>query len=148
MTDLEKAQDTLSKVTEWVSNQGKAQTERSSPASWVMGLLVAAVAMIGLGIAYWRARKQGKEIAKLKHEKDVAARDKEQADLAHKITKSSVRAAKLRAKGRRAEITIEEVDRKLKEIEENATSTRSQIDALKNWDDVDRYLSSRDNGPS
>ena len=146
MTDLQESQETLDKIVNWVKSQGEQQTDREKPWKWITGFVVAAVAMFGIGLAYWRARKQGKELAKLKHEKDVTEREIELGKLANQVARSQARTAILRERGKRAEERITEIDENLKEKMNATTRITQNIHALKNWDDVDRYLSGGGNG--
>ena len=137
-TDAKKLVD---KLTVWVKGQGGKQQERRAPWSWVAGLAVAAVAMLAVGFMYWRAWRQGKELAKLKHERDVTKQTAARAELADRVTIREEEANKLLEEVVEADRRIVEIDRNLRETADAKTRTDEDIDALKNWRDVDRYLS-------
>jgi uncharacterized coiled-coil protein SlyX len=148
MTDIDDVKTTLDKLSDWVKQQGTAQQDRGVPWSLIAGFVIAAIALIGLGIARWKAKKQGELIAKLKHERDVAERIKEMGELSEQITNSSAKIALLRARGKIAAQLITTIDEALTEVQDHATKTRANIDALTNWRDVDRYLSADSDDPS
>lgn len=130
----------------WVKGQSETQQDRKGPWAWIAGLVVTLVSMAGLAFMAYREWKQGKEIAKLKHERDVAEEVKHRGEMAKQVTKNEVRAAVLRKKGRDAEEKIKELDEQLKGLEENATKNNQEIDALRNWRDVDLWLAQQDGG--
>jgi septal ring factor EnvC (AmiA/AmiB activator) len=138
------------KLTEWVKGQGGKQQKRGKPWSWIAGLVVAAIAMLTIGIMYWRAWRQGKELAKLKHERDVAEQNKARAEVEDRVARNEEEAKKLLEEAAAADKRAAAIDAKLKEAADAKTKTDEDIDALKNWRDVDRYLSggSDDNGGS
>lgn len=142
MTKLNDVKGILDKLVDWTKGQGEKQSKRSNPWGWVTGLLVSAVALFTAGFLAWRARKQGKELAKLKHEKDVAEQKKITSEASSKTIKNQVKAATLRADAVEAIEKIKELDKQIEEIEARRTKHEKQIDAVKNWDDVARLRTS------
>ncbi len=133
----------LNQLESWVKSQGEKQQKRGKSWSWVSGLLVAAIAMLAIGFAYFRAWKQGRELAKLKHEKDVAKQELEVKKVTDLVTEREKTQAKKWVVIREAEDKIVAIDAALKVLDEKKAETHATIDAMRNWDDVDRYLFER-----
>ena len=142
LTNLSDAKGTLDKLTSWVKGQGEKQQNRKAPWAWVTTLIVGAVALLAVGFMYYRSWKQGRELAKLKHERDVREEEAVQAKVAEGMAVTDRQIAEHKVEVRRTESRLERLDQELEKITNEATATRFVIDALKNWDDVDRYLSS------
>lgn len=136
----------LDRLADWVKNQGSKQQDRPQPWSWVTGLLVAAIAMLAIGFFYWRSWRQGKKIAKLLHEKDVQEQEAAKAKVDRSVRETNIEAARRRKRASEAYLRAQELDRKVKEASDHRTKTAEEIDALKNWRDVDRYLSGGGDG--
>jgi len=139
---------TLDKVVDWIKSNKETHGGSKSPWSLVVGLMTAAVALLATGFMYYRAWKQGKVIAKLKHEKDLAEQVKLTGEVARQVSKNKVQAAILRKKGKLAEEKIKELDTQLKELDDVRTKTTNDIKAINSWSDVDSFLSKRKNGES
>jgi len=131
----------LTQITKWITSQGPKQETRSMPWAWVAGLAIAAVAAITVSIAYWKQRKIGKELAKLKHERDVRLRIKEDLDTITRTIRSATKAALLRKEAAKNILEITKFDALITQSEELAIRKQNEIDNLKNWRDVDRFLS-------
>jgi hypothetical protein len=130
----------LDKLADWVKGQGEPQQERARPVSWVTGLVIAAIAMMAIAFFYWRSWRQGKKLAKLLHEKDVLEQKAIQAEIDSKIKKTNIEAARRRRAASEAWVKAKELDEQIRAATERKTRTTEEIDALKNWRDVDRYL--------
>lgn len=131
----------IDKLKNWILNNGVTQQTRTATSSWIMGIAVAAVSAVVLAYYYYMASKKGKEIAKLKHESDVNKEKALQIVENTKInaTKEEIQAA-LEEIHKHEEI-IKETDVKIKEWELAHANIEQEINAIKNWDDVDIYLS-------
>ncbi len=138
MMDLHKYKG---KLLNWVKGQGSKQKERSGPWKLISGLFVSAIAMAGLAFMYYRSWRQGKEIAKLKHERDVANQKKRSAALEFKVTTNKLKEAALRKKRLEASQREKKLNKVLKGLEKNETKNRNEIANLQNWRDIDSFLS-------
>lgn len=134
--NLDKIKNTLVGL---VSEQSEKQEDRRGSWGWITGLAVTVVAIIGAAFVAYRSWKQGKELAKLKHEKDVAEAEKHRGEVASMVTSSEVRAAVWRKKGSEAEERLKKIDENLKGLEKDATRTQQELEALKNWRDLDQW---------
>jgi YesN/AraC family two-component response regulator len=147
MTNSSDIESPLDKITGWVKHQGEKQQKRKVPWNWVTGLIVGAVALLAVGFMYWRSWKQGRELAKLKHERDVTEQEKAQAKVSEAMAVNQRRALKHKMEAERLKIYIETINEDLGKITNETTETNKKIDSLKNWRDVDRYLDDADSGP-
>ncbi len=150
MPNLSDAKGTLDKLTGWVKGQGKKQQSRKAPWAWITTLLVGAVALFAVGFMYWRSWKQGRALAKLKHERDVVEQNKARAEVtdAMAVNEKKIRTHSLEIE--RSKHRIKRLDVDLGKITDETIETHEKIDLLKNWRDVDRYLDDNndDSGPS
>jgi septal ring factor EnvC (AmiA/AmiB activator) len=139
--DTEKElRSTLDKIAGWVRGQGQKQPQRSAAGGWVTGLVVAAIAMLVVGALYFRAWRQGRKLAKLLHEKDVAEQEVARKKAADRVKLNNEEAMKLEAEIEATEKDIAVLDSELNAASARKTRTDETIDALRNWRDVDRYL--------
>lgn len=151
MTDSTEKSTGLDKVVAAVTDAVKdkePKEKKTSPWGWVSGLIVAAVGMILLaGLSWWLNRK-GRELAKLKHARDVqeakAHIDKVNANLATNADEAS----RLIVRSAKASIKAGLIDKQVKEVERAAKAVKDKIDAIENWDGVDRFLARRSDGRS
>jgi len=144
MPDKDAPKGTLDSVNKWVKDQGKKQESRSTPMAWVTSLIVGAVALLAVGFMYWRSWKQGRELAKLKHEKDVAVQGEIRAKAQSALDENNKAAAVHSLSVQKSKQLVEKLEGDLKAIEARKVKTDAEINALKSWDDVDRYLESGD----
>lgn len=130
----------LQKIVDWVDSQGKKQPERNRVWRWVLGLGIGAIVLFFLTYMAWRAYKQGRELAKLKHERDVNVQRQIKAEKdalleanTEKIDKHAETLVHLRNENK-------QIDAAIQAIEEEYLSTKERINALQTWDDIDKYL--------
>lgn len=116
--------------------------ESTGPKKWVLALV--GVALSGLLIAslYFILRRKGKELAKLKHDRDLAAAKAESLELAAKTSKNTAIASKLLDNADRLRQEIQGLHEQMDVLESERKETHEKIDALRTWDDLDRYLDS------
>lgn len=135
-------------VSGWVVGQKGKQKKRGVPWKWIAGFGVAIVSLIalaGLSFILWR---KGREIAKLKHERDITKQNEKRAIAQAQIEENNKKIDKLRAKASDLNVRISEIDIKLEEVKKSATIAEEKIHALKNWEDVDRLLSGDSDPPT
>ena len=137
------ASNVLDKFVESLKSQISSRNKAPKPVSWIWGLLLFAVTAIATGLLYWRLHKKGKELAKLKHEKDVAKQEVERAIVKNEISKheTTIKVAKESVLRKLEKVTV--LQRKIAIAEDNIRKVRNNVQALKNWDDIDSYLSNR-----
>lgn len=134
-TDLEKKLDDLiKKVTE--RNEKTQEAKKSGPWGWVVGVVLALLSLVGIGVAMWLASRRAKELAKLKTqvEQDKIAQD-QRAHEAKKEPHMSKRKALLAAV-KLKEIVLQKRDRELKEAEQAHETRKKKIDSLNAWREI------------
>lgn len=132
----------VEKIANWAKSQGEKQEDRSSPWAWVVGLVVAAIAAVAIGYAGYKQRKKGKELAKLKHEKDVAEKLKEERKIIDATTSSATLGAKMRKDIEILDDKLSSLNEEIKAVEDEQETTNETINKLSNWRDVDKFLNS------
>ena len=141
---VKKVTDELKGLAGWV--QGKkaeavpTAAKAGSPWGWVVGLVVSAVVFLVLafvGFALWR---KGRELAKLKHEKDVAEEKKKQAEVDQAADKLMVRKAALGKEIEELTDEIETAQKAISLIESDREKLHEKINKITNWDDLDVYM--------
>ena len=140
----------LDKVIEVVGEAVKDKTPKEekkvSPWGWVSGLVVAAIGMLLLaGLSWWLNRK-GRELAKLKHERDVLKARAHIDQVNANLATNNDEASRLVVRSAKASIKAGIIDEQVKEVERAAKAVKDKIDAIENWDGVDRFLAGRSDG--
>lgn len=141
MPNLGDITNSLDKITGWVKGQGEKQQDRKAPWNWITGLIVGVVALVAVGLMYWRSWKQGRELAKLKHERDVNEQERERAEVTKAMAINQKKIHTHSIEVQKAKNRIREIDEFIDEEEDKKAETCEKINALKNWRDLDRYLS-------
>jgi len=161
--DTQKIEEALQGILGWVQKQKEAAQETqpqctqpaaqpnqpaqpapartpASPWNWVVGLIVAAVVLIGLSILSWYLWSKGKELAKLRHEKDVAEMEKHTAEVQAELTVLEDKREDLQTKALECESKITELSIMIEKTEAERQAAHAKIDTLTSWDDVDRMV--------
>lgn len=116
----------------------KATSQNSgNVVGWLIGLLVLVLGTVAVAFLSYQLSKNGKELAKLKHEKDVAEEAKHQAEVASELLFLEER-RKLAAE-HAAEIEEEIAVMQEREVAFQVERDRLHqvIDRIQSWDDVD-----------
>lgn len=158
MPDEQKIEEALQGILGWIQKQKDATKEAppqcttpsasqpvpartpESPWNWVVGLVVAAVVFIGLSILSWYLWSKGKELAKLRHEKDVAEMAKHQAEVQAELTVLEEKRISLEVEAKIQEGRVETLRMAIQRAEAERQATHAKIDTLTSWDDVDRMM--------
>jgi septal ring factor EnvC (AmiA/AmiB activator) len=130
----------VEKLATWVKSQGYLQKERAGTRGWLVGLGIATVAFLGIAALLWRQRMAGAALAKLQHERDVAAQEAKRAEAQVHIRENERKIEELQAKANDARARIVDIDAKITQVDHQRSKAIDDIDDLKNWRDVDRYL--------
>lgn len=131
------------KTVAWFKDKGSPKTDNSDEKSgWVtrvvLGLLVFAV------VAYlaYKATSKGKELAKLKHDRDLAAEETRQAKLDWDLGELDDEIAEKLKNLDKAQKELASLDKDLENLENTTEFERIKIEAIENWDDMDSYIDS------
>lgn len=127
-------------VSGWIVDQKKTQAKRSAPWKWIIGAFVGVVTLITMALLHWQAVRKGREVAKLKHKQDVAQQKVLRSQLAIKTDalKAETDAYLDTVKDLRIQYGLLGV--RAEEVEEEKKKALEKINAIKNWQDVDKYL--------
>ena len=132
----------LSGVTGWLYKQRtEKQPARSRSWRWLPGMLIAGVAFIAAAVLAYKAWRRDKEIARLKHARDVNKQEELIKVEAMKVTAYQKRAFELQREAQAARFRINAIDSQLEEVQREYNEQSAKIQAIKNWRDVDRLLS-------
>lgn len=131
----------IDKLITWVKGQSTQQPARSGVSGWVVGGLVAVVAFLGVALLYYRSWKQGAEMAKLQHEKDVRSEEIKQAAVTIAVTKNEAEVVKHRAVIVEALKKLDSIDTQMQAVDDKKARTIDEIGNLKSWRDVDHFTS-------
>ena len=116
--------------------------EESGELADLAGLVVGVVSLVTLALLAWQARRKGRELAKLKHERDRLKHEEIRSRMAAEALKDKVLIDKHIEvyKALKEEISLLAV--KVAEIDQQEQEALEKIDAIKNWEEVDSYLGS------
>ncbi len=145
MTD--NAQEKDPPVVVWVEKQGVAQTQRNVLWRWIAWIGIAAVALGGVIVLYYKMWSKSRELAKLKHERDIAAENQIKAGVDAKVADELKGFREARADAAQATEDIRKLEEKINGAEIERLKLEGDIDALRSWDDVDRYLARKPEDP-
>jgi len=140
----EDLEETLKGVLGWVQTKKETSKEKGKSWGWVVGLITAVLAFIGLAFAAWSAWKKGREIAKLKHKIDVDEEKKIQAGVDAAVADNDEKQNKLLEKANELEHKIDESKLAIIRLEEERKSIHKKIDKITSWEDVDELLKPKD----
>jgi hypothetical protein len=130
----QKLDDAIKKVTE--RNKVVQEKKQSGPWGWVVGLVLALVSLVGIGIAMWLASRRAKELAKAKTQIEHANVEQDQRSYEAKreplLRKRNELLDKLKAK----ELEIQARTRKLRVAEAEHEARKKKIDSLKAWAEI------------
>ena len=110
--------------------------QKSSPWGWVLAIVSALIAMVGIGVAIYFQSKRGRELAKAKTE--IEQRKVDEAHARHealKLQDKRARQAHLAAATVHEHVTRDKA-KKLKDLEEAHRARKLELDKLSAWDDI------------
>lgn len=127
----------MKKLVNWL----KKLRSKSGGWGWVTKLLAAAIGFLTVGFLAYKNWKQGKKLAKLLHERDVAVQEKAAAELSKLLESSQKMIDEKRRKIEKMTVEMAALEFQLEQVENEKLETAKTIDAIKSWDGVDRFLS-------
>ena len=135
MTDLEKRLDELiAKLT--TRNKEVQAKKQSGPWGWVIGLVIALISLVGIGVAMYLANRRAKELAKAKTkiEQDKVNQDQK----AHEAKKETHlgRRKDLLVSLMKKERKIQDSQRTLEEAEAAHAERAKKIKNLNAWSEI------------
>jgi hypothetical protein len=133
----------IKSIADWIEGQAGQQSDRSGIKAWIyFGLIAGAVILV---CAYWYYEKWkiGKEKAQLEHDKDVAEEAKKQELENLQIAANSKDADDALHKINDLRSEIIKIDNELIANDAKLKQKEADINALKNWSDIDAYLAAK-----
>jgi uncharacterized protein HemX len=134
-SDLDKRfDDLIAKLTQ--RNKEVQEKKQSGPWGWVVGVVLALVSLVGIGVAMYLASRRAKELAKAKTqiEQDKVDQDA-RAHKAKKVTLLQDRNA-LMDDLKKRERAIQDRERALKQAERDHAERKKKLEGLKAWGEI------------
>lgn len=134
-SDLDKKLDDLiAKLT--TRNKEVQEKKQSGPWGWIVGLVIALISLVGIGVAMYLANRRAKELAKAKTK--IEQEKVEQDQRAHEAKKESLlrKRNELLEELKRKERDIQDRDQQLKKLEEAHAERVKRIDNMNAWSEI------------
>jgi hypothetical protein len=135
LTDLDKKLDALiEKIT--ARNHEVQEKKQSGPWGWVVGVVLALISLVGIGVAMWLANRRAKELARAKTqiEQDKVDQDA-RTHKAKKVTLLKDRNALMNDLKKR-ERAIQDRVKAFKEAECGHAKRKKKLEGLKAWKEI------------
>ena len=113
--------------------------EKKGVSKWCAGLVLGVLTLLVLGWFYFQAWKKGKELAKLKHEKDKLEQHKAVDAALQKVSKNEALVEIFEQNIRELEKEIDKINVSLHTVEEEYNNAKNAINSISSWDDVDKH---------
>lgn len=114
----------------------KKEEKASGVSSWVTGIVIFFVVVIGMFIFAWQSNKNAKELAKLRHEKNKAEIEQANAEAAKKIEENGLKQAELEKKIEESITEISEINKGIKKAEAAREADKQAIGTITSWKEV------------
>jgi len=119
----------------------KEESQKSGTSwSWVTAAIASILAFIGLAFAAYDAWKKGREIAQLKHEKDLAEEAKQKAIIEEKLTQDQIRQKSHQFLISNLESKIATLNTAIGNAEIQRKDIHNKIDKVTSWADFDSLI--------
>lgn len=131
------------KMVSWFKSKGTSKKDNSDAGSgWVTKVVMGLLVFAFVSYLAYKASSKGKELAKLKHGRDLAAEKEKQAKLDWELAELDKDIEEKMKVLTAAQKELEDLDKELEKLEEDTEFERVKIEAIENWDDMDRYIDS------
>ncbi len=107
---------------------------------WIFGLLGVILAVVAGALVYWKLWKQGKELAKLRHQQDVNIEKEIQARVASVVEANATKKADLILRVDEARLAQVVLQDKIDVLNASAEQNRAIIAGLQSWNDIDSFI--------
>jgi len=122
-----------------ITDRNKVVQEKKksgSPVGWIVGIVLALVSLIGIGVAMWLASRRAKELAKLKTKVEQDKVDQDQQAHEAKKEPSRIKREQLISDLKKREREIQERAALLKRAEEEHEARKKKVDGLNAWSEI------------
>jgi len=130
----------LDQLGSWVKSQGKKTTGAKG---WLWGLLVGAIALATVAFFYYRAWQRGKELAKLKHARDVQQQEQQRENIDMQLAADEAQKKRLLGQAELREKAISAINDEIQAVQARKERDAKDIDAIRSWRDFDRHISGK-----
>lgn len=118
----------------------KTKESKSLGIKGLLSILCVIVSIVAIVILFVKLQKKSKELAALKHERDVAKENEERLVITAKVLKNSSMRKELLDKAEEVANEVKILEAQINDIEVAYADTRAKIEALQTWEDVESYL--------
>ena len=138
MDDLDKILDRIRELENIDDDAEQSKTE-GSPWGWIVGIVLALVVTVGVGLLVWKLNRKNKELAKLRTESEINEVKLEQTEFKADVAKAESRIKELKDKaadlrsGVRTDTEI--YNARKKKLDE----ALSRLKKIRSWTDLDEH---------
>ncbi len=118
------------------SAKKKEKDGKDSHIGVITGFLLFLVSLIGMFVFAWISSRRSRELAKLRHEKNVRSIEVANNRTRAKVEKNDSRVSELELKTAEHKNKIAVIDEQIKKLEETHRKDKEAIDAISGWDDI------------
>ena len=111
--------------------------------SWVSTLIIIAVVLVGAAVWYWLAARRGRELARLRHEKNKAKLMKEDAVVQAQIAENDEFIAEQEKIFNSAEKYQKQIEAEIRAEEKRYEADMRAIDDIRSWRDAAKFSDRR-----
>lgn len=104
--------------------------------SWVGTLIIIAVVLVGIAVWSWISFRRGRELAKLRHEKNKTKILKEKAEVMAKVGENDKVIAEAQARIDKAVTALGTIDADIRAEESRYEADIRAIDSIRSWRDA------------
>jgi len=114
----------------------KKKEKKNGHIGIIGGIVLFFVSLAGMFVFAWISSRRSRELAKLRHEKNVRA-----IGIANKVSQSKVEKNDSRVSELELDVSvsnkrIDEIDKEIKKLEDIHRRNKEAIDAISGWDDI------------
>jgi FtsZ-interacting cell division protein ZipA len=107
---------------------------------WIFGGIAAILSIVAIGLIYFRLWRTGKELAKLKHERDVYREKETQAITNSAIATNNAEKTIAMRVAQEAQVEQTRIAEEIKQLQIDTNEKHKIINSLTTWEDVDKYI--------
>lgn len=116
--------------------QGHKDQDKGGGKNWVGTLIIIAVVLVGVAVWSWISWMRGRELAKLRHEKNKAKILKEKAELEKKLTNNKLTYIEAGKRIEAADSRLAIIEADIRAEEARYEADLRAIDSIRSWRDA------------